>query len=117
MHANVGSCIPFFLLSNGQMSHLTVFMQGGTVQPQTLQSLQASGVSFVSDLKNWHAHVDRRHDPHAWSPHLLSWRGNQWLSIQRLWNSAHGESRTNTRVFRGKVHRQWEEGLKIIQDQ
>ena len=66
---------------------------------------------WASDLNNWDAHVHRKHDPHAWSHHLLSWRGSEWINFQRFWNSAVGESRTNTRVFRGAVHRRWEEGL------
>ena len=68
---------------------------------------------WESDLINCKAHVDRKHDPDSWSPHLLSWMGHHWLSLRRLWHSAFGESRTNTRIFRGHVHRRWEEGLKI----
>ena len=69
---------------------------------------------WVNDLQSWHAHVERRHDSCAWSPIILNWRDHQWLSLRRLWNSALGESRTNTRAFRGHVHRRWQEGLEII---
>ena len=69
---------------------------------------------WSADLINWHAHIERRHDTNAWSPHLLAWRGQDWLSMQRLLNSAFGESRTNTRIYRGKVHRRWEDGLERI---
>ena len=70
---------------------------------------------WAADLKNWHAHVDRGHDAHAWSPYLLTWKGHQWLSLQRLWHSAVGESRTNTIIAHGKVYRRWEEGLQVVQ--
>ena len=66
---------------------------------------------WLGDLRKWHAHVQRKHDPHTWSHHLLDWKGHQWLTLQRLWNSARGESRTGTRVSRGKPRRRWEEGL------
>ena len=70
---------------------------------------------LASDLKSWQAHVQREHDGHAWSPHIMNWRGNEWLSMQRLLNSAAGESRTNARVYRGKVYRRCEEGLSMLQ--
>merc|ERR1740129_568920 len=60
----------------------------------------------------WHAHVERGHDAHAWSPHLLKWQDQTWLWLRRLCHSAVGESRTNTRALRGGVHRRWEEGLE-----
>ena len=66
---------------------------------------------WCQDLQNWHAHVERRHDLNSWSPHLLHWQGQHWLRIQRLWSSARGESRTNTRVARGPPHRRWQDGL------
>jgi hypothetical protein len=69
---------------------------------------------WAHDICTWHAHIQRRHDMHAWSPHMLSWRGRSWLGIRRLWNSAAGESRTNTRAYRGHVHRRWEDGLEYI---
>ena len=69
---------------------------------------------WAADLSSWHSHVVRAHDTHAWSPHILKWRGHDWLRLQRLWHSSVGESRTNTRAYRGCVHRRWEEGLEHI---
>jgi len=69
---------------------------------------------WAKDVLSWQAHVQRRHDTNVWSPQILGWRGQEWLSIQRMWNSALGESRTNTRVYRGHVHRRWEEGVEYI---
>ena len=64
------------------------------------------------DLLGWQAHMKRQYDVHVWKPYLLSWKGGDWLGIQRLLNSAFGESRTNTRAYRGHVHRRWEDGLE-----
>ena len=69
---------------------------------------------WAQDLMKWQAHVQREHDPGAWSPQLLKWHGHEWLQLQRWLNSATGESRTNTRGFRGHVYRRWEEGLQHI---
>ena len=69
---------------------------------------------WARDVLSWHAHVQRGHDTHAWSPHVLNRRGHNWLRTQRLWNSAVGESRTNTRAYRGHVHRRWEDGVEFI---
>ena len=69
---------------------------------------------WARDVLSWHAHVQRGHDTHAWSPHVLNWRGHNWLRTQRLWNSAVGESRTNTRAYRGHVHRRWQDGVEFI---
>ena len=68
---------------------------------------------WAADLVKWRAHAERGHDLHAWSPKLLRWNGGSWLCLQRLWNSASGESRTNTRALRGYVHQRWEEGVEI----
>ena len=68
-------------------------------------------VLWAADLQKWSSHVHRKHDPHAWSPHMLQWRGHRWLAFHRLFNSARGESRTCTRVVRGTPHRRWEQGL------
>lgn len=69
---------------------------------------------WAEDVLRWHAHIHRKHDANSWSPCILAWRGHEWLSMQRMWNSAFGESRTNTRVHRRHVHRCWEEGLEYI---
>lgn len=69
---------------------------------------------WTRDLHRWDAHVKRQHDINAWSHHILSWRGQDWIGLQRLWNSSFGESRTNTRAFRGHVHRRWENGLQHV---
>ena len=71
------------------------------------ESCYESELSF-SDWSNW-PYNWRDQD---WRDH--DWRNQEWLGLQRLWNSAFGESRTNTRVVRGGVHRRWEEGLEYI---
>ena len=68
---------------------------------------------WATDLRKWRAHVKRAHDAHAWSPKVLDWHGRDWLDLQRSLNSAIGESRTNTRAFKGCVHRRWEDGIDV----
>lgn len=68
---------------------------------------------WARDVCKWHSHVQRRHDPHAWNPHLLSWRSGARLALQKLWHSSLGESRTSTRMFPGKPYCRWEEGLQL----
>ena len=69
---------------------------------------------WAQDVLSWHDHVHRKHDPNVWSHHILSWRGNDWLNLQRLWHSAIGESRTRTRAGRGPVYRRWDEGVEYL---
>ena len=67
---------------------------------------------WAQSIGKWNDHVQRKHDPKTWSAPLLEWHGPEWLQLQRLIaSSSTQESRTNTRVYRGKVHRRWSEGL------
>ena len=70
--------------------------------------------SWASDLAKWHARLERGHDNYTWSLHILQWRGGFWLEVQRLLHSARGESRTKTRLSRGKPSMRWEEGLRMV---
>ena len=67
---------------------------------------------WAQSIGKWNDHVQRKHDPTTWSAPLLEWHGPEWLQLQRLIaSSSTQESRTNTRAYRGKVHRRWSEGL------
>ena len=66
--------------------------------------------SWACKQKSWGDHVYRNHDTATWSLSLLQFHGDEWLEQQRASSSGPGESRTNTRACRGKVHRRWHEG-------
>jgi len=66
---------------------------------------------WAQSLRKWNFHVARRHDLHSWSGPILDWHGESWITRQRLLASSGHESRTRTRIGRGKVHRRWEESL------
>ena len=67
---------------------------------------------WAKSLQTWSEHVHRGNDPGAWSVHLLNYHDSEWLDVQRLLFSDLGESRTNTRSGRFKVHRRWHEGFQ-----
>ena len=67
---------------------------------------------WARSLKSWHDHVERHHDPWAWSWPLLHWHDSDWLKRQREAASSVSESRTRTRVIRARPQRRWEEGLR-----
>ena len=66
---------------------------------------------WAKGLCDWSAHVNRRHDPGAWSHHLCAWHDSSWIKAQRLRESSGNESRTRTRSYRGKVHKRWAESV------
>ena len=68
---------------------------------------------WAQGVVNWSEHVERRHDPKAWSHTALGWHDSQWLHFRRLIESSIGESRTRTRCIRGAPQRRWEEGLQL----
>ena len=72
------------------------------------------GNCWASSSKKWGAHVYRNHDAASWSLSLLRFHDDGWLQQQRFLASGPGESRTNTRACRGKVHRRWEEGYSKL---
>ena len=68
--------------------------------------------SWASKVKSWGDHTHRNHDAATWSSALLQFHGDDWLQQQRALSSGIAESRTNTRAYRGKVHRRWQEGYE-----
>ena len=68
---------------------------------------------WARSVRTWNDHVLRNHDPRTWSYSVLMWHDQKWLSKVRMACSGVGESRTNTRAVRAKVHRRWEDGLDI----
>ena len=68
------------------------------------------GSNWLKKVKDWGDHVHRNHDSTSWSLPLLNFHDDTWLHQQRLLHSRMGESRTNTRACRAKVHRRWQEG-------
>ena len=62
---------------------------------------------WARSITSWHQHVLREHDAETWSKPLLAWRGPEWLNLQR-W--LFGDSRTRSRVSRGKPSRRWLDG-------
>ena len=70
--------------------------------------------SWATKVRTWGEHVNRNHDPLTWSASLLCFHGEDWLQQQRVRWSAPGESRTNTRAGRSKVHRRWHEGYTRV---
>ena len=69
-------------------------------------------LAWGQSLKSWYDHVDRRHDPWAWSWPLIHWHDDEWIQTQRAAASAQNESRTRTRAYRGKPNRRWTEGYR-----
>ena len=69
---------------------------------------------WAQSLRNWSAHVDSQHDPGSWSCPIVNWHDEIWLASRRFWRSSLGESRTQTRRYRGKVHKRWEASLVAL---
>ena len=70
--------------------------------------------SWACKVKSWGDHVYRNHDPATWSASLLRFHGEDWLQQQRVRSSGIAESRTNTRAYRGHVHRRWQQGYERV---
>ena len=70
---------------------------------------------WAQSLCKWRAHVERQHDPGCWASHILNWHDEVWLASRRYLYSGSGESRTQTRSVRGKVHRRWDESVTIAE--
>ena len=66
--------------------------------------------SWANKPKSWGDHVHRNHDTATWSFEILNYHGADWLQQQPVPSSGVAESRTDTRAYRGKVHRRWQEG-------
>ena len=66
---------------------------------------------WAQSLCKWSDHVARKHDAGCWSPALLQWHNEAWVTTQRIWASRGSESRTRTRAQRGKVHRRWSDSI------
>jgi len=75
-------------------------------------SLGKWSTKWASSVVAWAAHVERQHDRKAWSHVLLGWHDSIWLAWRRFFESAPGESRTNTRCVRGPPQRRWQDGLE-----
>jgi len=67
--------------------------------------------AWASSVTSWDAHVQRAHDPSAWSHALLDWQPDAWLTLQRFLFSAGHESRTRARAHHGHVHQRWDAGV------
>ena len=67
---------------------------------------------WARSVKSSHDHVERHHDPWAWSWPLLHWHASDRLQSQREAASSANESRTRTRGVGARPQRRWEEGLR-----
>ena len=66
---------------------------------------------WAQGVISWNDHLRRGHDRGTWSPKILDWHDQSWLSMRRLLSSRGTESLTRTRVYRGVVHKRWQESL------
>ena len=67
---------------------------------------------WAANVKKWHAHVLRNHDPTTWSHSLLQWHSS--CQGEPASRSAR-ESRTGTCAYNGEVQRRWIEGLHRVE--
>ena len=73
----------------------------------------SSSTRWVVSIVSWAAHGHRGHDERCWSPHVLKWRDNSWLLLQRFMCSGMHEMLTRTRVCPGRPFTRWAQGLEV----
>ena len=71
---------------------------------------------WASAVCSWEAHVNRAHDPKAWSKAVYSYRGASWLQQRRAEFSSGQTSRTNTRSLHARVAARCEESLEAARE-
>ena len=82
---------------------------------------QETGLERVAD---WHDHLERPRNAHAWPAKTLHHMDREWLMRRRASllsdNRSSGSctaGRTNTRAFPGCVHMRWDDGVEFGRSQ